>query len=173
MMKLAMRCAAISAVGSFLLATGPAAAEKIKIATLKVAGGAPLFLADDKGYFKAEDIEVEFAYFDAGQPTALAVVAGSADIGVAAMGAGIYALAAQNGLKIVAGQSHETPGFPNAAYVVSNHAYDAGLKSLSDIKGHSVAMTVAGGPFHYALGLLAEKYGFELNTLTLRPRGAP
>jgi NitT/TauT family transport system substrate-binding protein len=170
MSRFGIPSAAVGAtVAAIMFAAAPAAAEAIKIATLKVAGGAPLFLADDRGYFKAEGLDVEFVYFDAGQPTALAVVAGSADIGVAAFGAGIYALAGQGGLRVIAGQSHEVPGFRTATYVASNGAYDAGLKSLSDIKGHSVAMTVAGGPFHYALGLLADKYGFDMSSLTLRP----
>jgi NitT/TauT family transport system substrate-binding protein len=171
MRKIGLR---VAMLGAMLAATAvavmvPAAAEKIKIGTLKVAGAAPLFVAEDKGYFKAEGLDIEFVFFDAGQPTALAVVAGSVDIGVAALGAGIYALAGQGGLRIIAAQTREVAGFHNGAYLVSNRAYEAGLRSLKDIKGHSVAMTVMGGPFHYALGLLAEKNGFDLSSVTLRP----
>ena len=156
-------------LAAFALWPGEAAAEKIKVCMLKVAGAAPLFIAAEKGYFKAEGLETEFIYLDAGQATAMAVVAGSCDVGVAALGAGIYALAAQGGLKIIAAQAREVPGFPNGTYMISNRAYAAGLKSLKDLPGHSVAMTIVGGPFHYSLGLLAEKYGFELASLKLMP----
>lgn len=158
-----------AALAALVFWPGCATAEKIRIGTLKVAGAAPLFIAEQKGYFKAEGFETEFVYLDAGQPTAMGVVAGSLDFGVAALGAGMYALAAQGGLKIIAAQAREVPGFPNGAYLVSNRAYEAGLKSLKDIPGHSVAMTIVGGPFHYSLGLLAEKYGFSLNSVKLLP----
>jgi NitT/TauT family transport system substrate-binding protein len=155
--------------GLLAAATVSASAETIKIGLLKTTGSAPIFIAEEKGYFKAENLDAENVYFDAGQPTAMAVVAGSTDFGVAGLGAGLYALAGQGALTLIAAQAREVPGFPNGTYMVSSRAGAAGLKSFTDIPGHSVAMTAMGSPFHYGLALLAEKYHFDLATVRLMP----
>jgi NitT/TauT family transport system substrate-binding protein len=152
-----------------LMAPERLCAETIKIAVLKTTGSAPLFVAEEKGYFALEGLATENVYFDAGQPAAVAVVAGSVDFGMAGLGGGLYGLAYQGALVIIAAQAREVPGFHNGTYLVSNRAYAAGLRTLEDIPEHSVAMTAIGGPFHYALALVADKYGFGLNEVRLLP----
>jgi NitT/TauT family transport system substrate-binding protein len=61
------------------------------------------------------------------------------------------------------------PGFNFNAYVVSTKAWDAGLRSYKDFPGHSFAISQIGSPSHYALALLAEKYGFDLKSMRLVP----
>ena len=41
--------------------------------------------------------------------------------------------------------------------MVSNQAYEAGVRSPADFAGRSFAMTQVGSTFHYMIGLLAEK----------------
>jgi len=36
-----------------------------------------------------------------------------------------------------------------SAFLASNHAWDAGLKSLKDMGGHTVGIVQVGGPIHY------------------------
>ncbi len=123
----------------------------------------------ERGYFRSYALEATPVYFDAAQPVAVAVAAGSVDFGMAGTSAGFYSLAGQGVLRIIAGQSREIPGFPNNTVVASNSAYAGGLKSLRDLSGHSVAIGVVGGPPHYVIGVLAEKYGVDLRTLHLLP----
>ena len=145
-----------------------AAAETIKIGMQKPVGG-PLYIANDKGYYAAEGLTPDYVFFEAGEPIAVAVASGAVDFGVAGLTGGFYSLAGQGALKIIAGQTHEVPGFPANTVAASKKAYDAGLKTVKDLPGHSVAITQIGSAFHYDLGLLADKYKFDLKTIRLMP----
>ena len=53
------------------------------------------------------------------------------------------------------------PGFKNAGYVASNRAWDAGLKTMKDLAGHSVAVTQRGAMLDYDLALAIEHFGLD------------
>jgi len=154
---------------ALVLAALPARAEDIKVGIIKSIAGGPLYLARDKGYFAAEGLSTEIVFFDSAQPIAGAATSGDIDVGVTGLTGGLYALASQGALRLVAGQSREVRGFNFNAYVVSNKAWDAGLRSLKDFPGHSFAISQIGSPPHYALALLAEKYKFDLKSMRLLP----
>jgi NitT/TauT family transport system substrate-binding protein len=160
-----MRLAAVVALAA-LIAAPAGAADKTSVSALKLSSSGPLFLAQDLGYFAAEGLEVEIKYFAAAQPVAVAVVSGDVEFGVTGLTAGFYNLAGKGALKIVAGQSREQPGYKLSAYMVSNAAFDAGLKT-PDFRGRSFAMTQVGSTFHYMVGLLAEKKGFDIAGMRL------
>lgn len=144
-------------------------AEQIKIGILKVAASGPVYIAQEKGYFTAEGLGAEFVYFDASEPIAVATASGAVDFAVDGLTGGFYSLAGQGALRIIAGAYHEFPGFHNVGFFASNRAFDGGLRTLTDLPGHSVAITQMGSTLHYVLGLVAEKYGFELSSLRLLP----
>ena len=145
------------------------AAEHVKIGTLKLAAGGLTFIAVEKGYFAAEGIDPELVFFDASQPIAVATASGAVDFGVTGITGGFYALAGQGALRLIAGSAHEAPGFRVMTFAAANAAYASGLKSYKDLPGHSVAISQIGGPPHYTLALIAEKYHFDLASLRLLP----
>lgn len=153
----------LSLAAALTLLAAPATAEKTSLSVLKLASSGPVFLAQDLGHFAAEGLEVEFKFFAAAQPVAVAVVSGDAEFGVTGLTAGFYNLAGKGALKIIAGQSREQPGYKLSAYMVSNQAFAAGVRSPADFGGRSFAMTQVGSTFHYMIGLLAEKKGFDLS----------
>jgi NitT/TauT family transport system substrate-binding protein len=129
---------------------------------------APVFLAQSRGFFAAEGLEVELRFFQAAQPVALAVASGDLDIGVTGLTAGFYNLAGRGALDILAGQARVEPGDGFIAYVVSARAWNAGLRSLDALKGRSVGITQTGSTFHYMVGRLADKQGFALESVRLK-----
>ena len=143
-------------------ATPATAADKIKLGVIKTTSSGPIYIAIEKGYFAAAGIEAELVFFDAAQPVAVATVSGDVDVGSTGLTAGFYAFAAQGAVRIIGGQGREAPGFHNLGYMVSNNAYQSGLKSLKDVAGHSIAVSQTGAPGHYVIGALAEKYGVDL-----------
>jgi NitT/TauT family transport system substrate-binding protein len=145
------------------------AAERLRIGVLKLASSGPVFIAVERGYFAAAGIAAELRYFDAAQPVAVATVAGDVDIGVTGLTAGFYNLAGKGALRIIGAQSREERGYHLIAYLASNRSWDAGLRRLADLPGHSVAISQVGSTFHYSLGLLAEKLGFPLGNVKLVP----
>jgi NitT/TauT family transport system substrate-binding protein len=144
-------------------------AEPIKIGVIKNFGAAPLYIAEAKGYFAAEGVPAELVWFDAAQPITVAVVSGALDFGVTGLTAAFYGLAGGGQLKLIAGFTHEAAGFHDYAYVASNQAYAAGLTSIKDFPGHSIATTQIGSSSHYALALLSEKYGFDAKGFRMLP----
>lgn len=155
-----------------IMAMGSARAEealKARIGVLRLSSSAPVFIAQDKGYFREAGLEVELKFFDAAQPIAVATTSGDVDFGVTAFTAGLYNLAGKGVLKVIGGMSRERPGFPLIGYFASNNAYAAGLKTPRDLAGKRVAMTQVGSSFHYSLGLLADKYGFKLAEVKIVP----
>ncbi|HEV8015023.1 MAG TPA: ABC transporter substrate-binding protein [Stellaceae bacterium] len=148
--------------------------ESIKIGSLKAANVGPAFIAKEKGYFAAEGLDVDFTYFESAQPVAVGVAAGSLDFGCTSTSAGMYALAGQGGLKIISGMYSEAPGFHNFGIMASLKAAAAGMKSYTDLPGHTVAISQVGSPVHYSLALIAEKYHLDLKSMTIEPlQGIP
>ena len=146
-----------------------AQALKAKVGVLRLSSSAPVFIAQDKGYFKDAGLDIELKFFDAAQPIAVATTSGDVDFGVTAFTAGLYNLAGKGTLKVIGGMSRERAGYPLIGYFASNNAYAAGLKTPKDLAGKRIAVTQVGSSFHYSLGLLADKYGFKLADLKVLP----
>lgn len=144
-------------------------AEPIKIGVVKTGVSGVVFIAIDKGYFADAGVPAEIVYFEAAQPVAVAAASGAIDFGMTAPSGGFYNLAARGALRIIAGAVEEAPGFNGAAYLVSAHAWADGVRTLKDFAGHTFAVSQVGSPPHYALGLMAEKYGFDLQGMRIVP----
>src|ERR1700716_1405232 len=142
---------------------------RAKVGVLRLSASAPVFIAQDKGYFREAGLEVELKFFDAAQPIAVATTSGDVDFGITAFTAGLYNLAGKGTLKVIGGMSREKAGYPLIGYFASNNAYAAGLKTPKDPAGKRIAVTQTGSSFHYSLGLLADKYGLKLSEMKVLP----
>jgi NitT/TauT family transport system substrate-binding protein len=142
---------------------------KARIGVLRLSSSAPVFIAQDKGYFREAGLDIELKFFDAAQPIAVATTSGDVDFGITAFTAGLYNLAGKGTLKVIGGMSREKAGYPLIGYFASNNAYAAGLKTPKDLAGKRIAVTQVGSSFHYSIGLLADKYGFKLADVKIVP----
>jgi len=142
---------------------------KAKIGVLRLSSSAPVFIAQDKGYFREAGLDIELKFFDAAQPIAVATTSGDVDFGITAFTAGLYNLAGKGTLKVIGGMSREKAGYPLIGYFASNNAYAAGLKTPKDLAGKRIAVTQVGSSFHYSIGILADKYGFKLVDVKIVP----
>ena len=152
-----------------MLISVSAQAETVKIGISKLIGYPGVPVGIERGYFKDEGIDAQMVLFDSAQPIAIAVASGDIDFGVAGMSASFYTLAAQGQLRLIASSGGDAPGFFNLAFVASNKAFDAGLKTVKELPGHSIAITQVGTSLHYAIGQVAERYGFPLSAVTVKP----
>jgi NitT/TauT family transport system substrate-binding protein len=151
------------------LSSNPAAAEDITVGVLHLASSGPIFIARERGFFKAEGLDAHLIFFEAAQPVALAVDSRDIDVGVTAFTAGFFSLAGRGAITVIGAQSREEPGYHLVAYVAANKAYDAGFKELKNFAGKTVAITQTGSSFHYSIGLLAEKLRISLDSIELAP----
>ncbi|MCP4578744.1 MAG: ABC transporter substrate-binding protein [Deltaproteobacteria bacterium] len=155
-----------------LSATSTVAAEKLRVGALRLTSSAPLFIAVEKGYFAHEGLDVELKFMKSAQPVAMALAAGDVDVGATGLTAGLYNAAA-NGLKvsIVADKGRVWPGYRLVGLMVSNDAWEKGVRSLSDLEGKRVGITQVGSTFHYMLGNILSKNGMDLKDVKPTPLG--
>lgn len=162
----------LSLCAALLLSPAVAVAQpkdKVAISALPFISTSPIFIAKERGYFDAERIDLDIKIFNAAQAVAVAVASNDTQFGITAFTGGFFNLAGKGALKVVAAQSREEPGYNFVAYVASKKAYDAGFRSPKDFAGKSVAITTVGSSFHYNLGMLADKYGFKLDSVQMKP----
>ncbi len=163
----------------FLLTSGAALAasgvraqtaplRKIHIGVLQTTGAGPMYIALAKGHFAREGLDAEIIPFDSAQPLAVSIASGDLDFGATSLSAGFFNLAAQGLVRIIAAQGRDQAGFPNNGLVASNEAYENGLRTFADIKGHRIAVATQGSAPHYCAGLLADKFGFPLTAVDLQ-----
>ena len=156
-----------------VLALGAGAAhaqEKVKIGALKLTSSAVLFLGAEKGFFKEFGIAPELVFFQAAVPITTALAAGQIDVGATGLTAALYnVVLGGEKLWIVADKGREWPGYPLTAIVVQKDLWDAGVRSIPDLKGKRIAVTQLGSTFHYHLGNVLEKHGLTLNDVKVVP----
>jgi NitT/TauT family transport system substrate-binding protein len=150
-----------------IAATTTNAADAIKVSVIKAASYGPFFLGKDKGLFAAEDLDIQFVFFEASPPIAVAVVSGDLDFGIGATSAAFFSLGDK--LRIIGGFAREAPGFQGMTFVASQRGWDAGVKSLKDLGGHSVAIGTIGSSPHYSLALIEEKYRIDPKNVRVLP----
>lgn len=143
--------------------------EPLRLGLLHTLSPAPFYIAQQRGYFRDEGIDLTFRFFQAAQPIAAAAVAGDIDVGVTALTGGFFNLAEKGALKVIGGALHEQKGYEGSAILASNKAFDSGLTSIDKLPGHSFAITQYGSSFQYMVGRIAEARGFDIKSITLRP----
>ncbi len=145
------------------------AADKINVGILSLTSHSPSIIAEAKGYFEAQDLDVEFVSFQAAQPMAVAIASGDVDFGMTAISGGLISLADKGVIKIIGGALQETPEIDGQKILASRAAYDAGMKTPADLKGHTYGITTAGSSFHYMAHKIADKEGFDRSEIHVKP----
>jgi NitT/TauT family transport system substrate-binding protein len=145
------------------------AAQAIRIGALRLPSSGPIFIAVERGYFRDEGLTPEIKWFDAAAALPVAVVSGDLDVGITGLTAAAFNLAARGGIKVIASQVREEPGFRLNAFLATRRAYDGGFTSLRQAAGRRIGITTFGSTFHYNFGLIARKYGFPLSRITFVP----
>ena len=150
----------------------PKEKTKVSLGMLRLTSSAPLFIAMDKGFFAEEGIEIEPQWFDSAHPIAVSTASSKVDVGATGITASLYNMAA-NGQKlgIVADKGREQKGYSSSALLVTTDNYNAGVKSLKDLKGKRIGITQKGSTFHYMLGRMLETQGMSLNDVEIVPLG--
>ncbi len=152
-----------------VMPAGAGAAEPLRLGLLHTLSPAPFYMAQERGYFRDDGIDLGFRFFESAQPIAAAAVAGDVDVGVTALTGGFFNLAEKGTLKVIGGGLHEQRGYEGSALLVSDKAFDAGLTRVDALPGHSFAISQYGSSFHYMVGRIAEARGFDIKSVTLRP----
>ncbi|MGI9422033.1 MAG: ABC transporter substrate-binding protein [Hyphomicrobiaceae bacterium] len=155
------------------LAGMPALANtKIRVGALRFTSHAASFVALERGYFAEAGLDVEFKFFQAAQPMAVAIASGDADYAVTAISGGLISLAEKGATKVIGGALSEEKGIDGQKILASNKAYDAGLTSPAKLDGKTFGVTQTGSSFHYMGSNIAKKEGVSLSYKPLQKVGA-
>jgi len=168
---------ALALMGGTIAASGLAAPalamnKKIKVGALRFTSHSGNFVAFERGYFADAGLDVEFEFFQAAQPMAVAIASGDVDYAVTAMSGGLISLADKGAIKVIGGALSEEPGIDGQKYLVSDAAFQAGVTAPSDLAGKKYAVTQAGSSFHYMGSKMALAEGIEMSFTPLQKVGA-
>ena len=108
MMQAGRSCAALAFA---VLAGCAAAAEPIKIGVVAVNAFAPVYVAQERGYFAAEGVPASSSISTRPPPSPWPRSPAPSISAVAAVTGAFYNLAGEGELKIIAAAAHEEPGF--------------------------------------------------------------
>ena len=157
---------ALAALAALLAASvaAPTHAEDaaVTVGALRFTSHAASFVALERGYFADEGLDVELRFFQAAQPMAVAVASGDVDYAVTAISGGLISLAEKGAAKVVGGALVEEPGVDGQKILVSDAAFERGVKTPADLDGASWGVTQAGSSFHYMGARIAEAEGVSL-----------
>jgi NitT/TauT family transport system substrate-binding protein len=159
--------AALPVLGNPALANTP-----MKVGALRFTSHSPSFIAFERGYFAEEGLNVEFEFFEAAQPMAVAIASGDADYAVTAISGGLISLAEKGATKVIGGALSEEKGIDGQKILASNAAFQAGLTSPAALGGKRFAVTQAGSSFHYMGSKVAKAEGVEVEFVPLQKVGA-
>lgn len=149
-----------------------AANRKIKVGALRFTSHSASFVALERGYFADAGLDVEFKFFQAAQPMAVAIASGDVDYAVTAISGSLVSLAQKGAIKVIGGALSEETGIDGQNILASNPAHGAGLTAPSALDGKSWGITQAGSSFHYMGSKIAAAEGASLTYKPLQKVGA-
>ena len=143
------------------------AQEKVVIGYTQTATDIGLYVADKRGYFKAEGIDVEFQNFDSAARMIAPIAGGDLQVIAGAASAGLYnAVARGVDIRIVADKVSTPPGRTSQTLIVRKDLIESGrYKTLADLKGMKVANAAPGTAASVTLYTMLEKAGLTIEDI--------
>lgn len=148
------------------------AGTTMKVGALRFTSHSASFVAFERGYFADEGLDVEFVFFQAAQPMAVAIASQDVDYAVTAISGGLISLAEKGAAKVIGGALSEEAGIDGQKILASVAAFEAGLTDPSKLDGKTYGMTQAGSSFHYMGSKIAAKEGVSVKFKPLNKVGA-
>ena len=152
-----------------------AAADKVKIAIIGGTADIPFYIADAKGWFAAEGIEVEMIPFDSGARMIAPMSTGEIDVGTGAISAGLYnAFDREITMRIVADKGRNVKGMSFQGVMVRKALVDSGaVRTVADLKGKKIAFTGPGANDSSIIDEALRKTGSSFNDVESIYLGLP
>lgn len=150
----------IPALAVFAIASQAVAADKFKVGYLRVMDDAQAIAAYEGGFYKQQGLDVELVEFKSGTDLIKAIVGGQLDTGVLGFTNAVAWASKGADLKVVSGAQH---GYH--AIVVRD---DTGIKTVADLKGHTLASQKEGSTADTVLkGVVLKNAGLKETDLTI------
>jgi NitT/TauT family transport system substrate-binding protein len=135
----------------------------VRVGLANASSDVGFFIADKKGYFKQEGLNVSLLAFDSGAKMVAPLGNGQLEVGAGSPSAGLYnAVARGIEIKIVADKGSTPPGYGYQPLLVRKDLVDSGrYKSLKDLKGMKIAGSATGSASTSTLNEALKKAGLK------------
>jgi NitT/TauT family transport system substrate-binding protein len=142
---------------------GMAAAQAITVGATSSTSDAPIYIADKKGYFRDEGLDVKVVNFRSAADMVAPLGAGQIEAGAGSASAGLYnAVARGIRIRIVADKASSAPGYGATKIVVRKDHVDSGrYRQVKDLKGMKFAMNAPGVSNTSTLNTLLKSAGLK------------
>ena len=163
----------VGAVACLVLAQADSVrAQTITVGATSSTSDAPIYIADKKGYFQAEGLDVKVANFRSAADMVAPLGAGQLDAGAGSASAGLYnAVTRGIRIKIVADKASSPPGYGATKILVrKDHVESGRFKEVKDLKGMRFAMNAPGVSNTATLNALLKSAGLaysDVDTVNL------
>ncbi len=122
------------------------AADKVNVGAVGNSGDVGFYMAEAKGYFAAENLDVNFTVFDSAAKMIAPLGTGDLDVGSGAASAGLYNAATRKiEIRAVADRGRTAPGYMYQTLMLRKDLVDSGrVKDYPDLKGLKFAVAAPG-----------------------------
>ena len=144
-------------------ATPAPAADKVSVGTTFSMTDLPFFIGEQRGYFRDENLDMNFVNFDSAARMIAPLASGDLDAAAGGPSAGLYNAIARNiGMRIVGDKSRAAPGRHSQILLVRKQLIDSGrVKTLADLKGLKVASAAPGSSAMGTLNRIYQQTGMK------------
>jgi NitT/TauT family transport system substrate-binding protein len=141
---------------------------KLKVGVLGTTGDGPVYIAFEKGYFKEQNLDIEFIQFGSALDMIAPLSAKQLDVGSGGIGAALFNAVAQGiQIKLVAETVRTPENWQSNAWFVRTDLADR-VKTPADLKGLTVALAATCTVIDTELGVLLERGGLKRSDITVR-----
>jgi NitT/TauT family transport system substrate-binding protein len=155
-------------VGASGLVCGAAQAQdKVTVGYTQTATDIGLYVADKRGYFKQEGLDVQFMNFDSAARMIAPIASGDLQVIAGAASAGLYnAVARGIDIRMVADKVSTPPGRTSQTLIVRKDLVDSGrYKTLADLKGMKIANSAPGTAASVTLVKMLNSAGLKIGDI--------
>ncbi len=152
-----------------LFATGALAADKVQVGILNAAGDIGMFVAEARGYFKAENLDVTLTPLDSAVKMMPSLSTGDLDVGSGVASVALYNAAARKiDVRVVASRGRTAPGYIYQSLIIRKDLVDSGrYKTLADLKGLKFGFVSPGASLHSILNEAAKAGGIKYQDISV------
>jgi NitT/TauT family transport system substrate-binding protein len=143
--------------------------ETIKVGYIPILGFAPYFVAQEKGYFEEQGLNVEMELFRSGDPMIAPLSQGQLDVGGGETGPALFnAINLGLDVKVVGALAAQPEGYGAVPLLVRSELFDSGeVTSPADLAGRKVAVNIERGTAEYLLASALAQGGLTLDDIEL------
>ena len=163
------RSFAILAAGALRASAQSNSSEPIRVLASPFIGSAPLYLAEESGYFRSEGLKVEILHSEGSRAAIPLLAGGKADVAFSTLSPPVFnAISRGARVRLVATRSKFTGACPDQRRLYgSRNAFPNGFRDLRQMKGKRIALNDRLSIVSYGFSKVLDMTGMKRDDFTL------